>query len=100
MKRPFGLWPVASNVLSYTAGVANSFVLNRTWTFTDREYRDGIAYQLPAFMLSNFCGLLLSTMIIWLALVWFKPVPAKFISVLFTLFWNYWFANNLVFRHR
>lgn len=94
------IWPVLSNVASYTAGVANSFVLNRRWTFADGEYRDSLVYQFPVFLLANVSGLLLSTGTIWLALFWLEPVPAKTVSVLLTLFWNYWFSKNFVFRHK
>lgn len=96
----FALWPIISNIASYTVGVANSFVLNRIWTFADREYLDGLAHQLSMFLLSNVSGLLLSTISIWLALFWLDPVPAKAVSILFTLLWNYWFTKNLVFRHQ
>jgi putative flippase GtrA len=94
------IWPVLSSLASYTVGVANSFVLNRVWTFSGGEYRDGLGYQLPVFLLANVSGLLLSTGTIWLALFWLEPVPAKTVSILLTLFWNYWFSRNLVFRHK
>lgn len=100
LTKTFLLWPIVSNVVSYTVGVANSFVLNRIWTFADRDYLDSLAYQLPMFLLSNVSGLLLSTISIWLALVWLDPVPAKVVSILFTLLWNYWFTKNFVFRHK
>jgi putative flippase GtrA len=94
------IWPVLSNLASYTAGVVNSFVLNRVWTFADGEYRDGLAYQFPIFLLGNVSGLLLTTGTIWLALFWLESVPAKTISVLLTLFWNYWFSKSFVFRYK
>ncbi|HWO99652.1 MAG TPA: GtrA family protein [Methylococcus sp.] len=94
------IWPVLSNLASYTAGVVNSFALNRRWTFADGEYRDGLAYQFPVFLLVNVSGLLLTTGAIWLALFWLEPVPAKTVSVPLTLFWNYWFSKNFVFRHK
>jgi putative flippase GtrA len=96
----FSLWPVVSNIASYTGGVINSFVLNRVWTFSGGEYCDGLVYQLPMFLLASASGLLLSTVIIWLALAWVDPVPAKVVSVLLTLLWNYWFAEKFVFRHK
>lgn len=96
----FALVPLVSNIASYTAGVANSFVLNRIWTFADRQYRDSVAYQLPMFLLCNFSGLVLSTIIIWLALAWLEPVPAKVVSVLLTLCWNFWFMKKFVFRYK
>jgi putative flippase GtrA len=94
-----GLAPVPSNMISYSVGVANSFYLNRLWTFAHGQYRDSLAYQLPRFLLGNVSGLVLSTLLIWIALVWLDPVPAKALSVVVTFVWNYWFTRSFVFRH-
>lgn len=96
----FALWPVASNIASYTGGLINSFTLNRVWTFSDEEYCDGLGYQLPVFLLAGASSLLLSTVIIWIALAWMDPVSAKVVSVLLTLLWNYWLTGRFVFRHK
>jgi putative flippase GtrA len=92
-----GLPAVAANLVSYSAGIGLSFVLNRAWTFRDRHRRHPWT-QLILFAAGNVAGLALSTLIVAaLAGAW-GPLSAKAASIAATFAWNYLFSNLVVFR--
>lgn len=51
-----------ANFMGYAAGMANSFVLNKAWTF---RVQGDTLQQIHRFFLLNILGLLLSTMILF-----------------------------------
>ena len=53
----------AANVLAYCAGLVNSFVLNRIWTF---RAEGGVAAHALKFVSLNAVTLVASTLIVWL----------------------------------
>ncbi len=53
-----GLGPYVSQVLSYSAGILNSYVINRSWTFASRERF--FSAQLRRFLIANVSLLVLS----------------------------------------
>lgn len=92
-----GIPAVIANVASYSAGVGLSFVLNRTWTFRDRQ-RGRAWMQMLLFAAGNLTGLALSTLVVALLVGRWGPMPSKAASVCATFAWNYLFANLVVFR--
>lgn len=88
---------VAANVVSYSAGIGSSFVLNRAWTFRDRQRRRSWT-QLILFVAGNLAGLALSTTVVALLVGAWGPFFAKTASVGATFAWNYLFSNLVVFR--
>jgi putative flippase GtrA len=93
----FGSPAVAANVVSYSAGICLSFVLNRAWTFRDRRRRRAWS-QLMLFSAGNLLGLALSTTVVALLVKAWGPLFAKAASLGVTFAWNYVFSNLIVFR--
>ncbi len=92
-----GLQAPAANVVSYSAGIALSFALNRAWTFRDRN-RQRPWSRLALFATGNLVGLALSTAVIASLVRAWGPLPAKALSVGITFAWNYIFSNLIVFK--
>jgi putative flippase GtrA len=92
-----GLQAPAANVVSYSAGIALSFALNRVWTFRDRN-RQRPWSRLALFATGNLVGLALSTAVVASLVRAWGPLSAKAVSVGITFAWNYIFANFIVFK--
>jgi len=67
-----GLPLLAANSLSYLAGVANNFTLNRLWTYPDAQHR-AIWEQFAKFLAVSTVGLVLNN---WLVLLLAEPLGA------------------------
>jgi len=90
--------PLLANTTSYTLGGANSFILNRFWTFRRSAYRHGPARQLTAFVLVSAAGLAFSNATLWMAAFVLPLLYAKGVSILATFLFNYFATKHLVFR--
>lgn len=89
-----GVPPLPSNLVSYSCGIAVSYMLNRTWTF--RAARSHA--QAVKFVVATVAGLLISTAIVsTLALLIPAPI-AKLVSVPIVFVWNYLTSRLWVFR--
>lgn len=91
---------VVSNILSYSATILVSYLLNREWTFADRG-RDARGWsQFGRFFCLNLIGLSLSTVIVFLFAMAVDKVLAKALSVPIVFFYNYFGSSRFVFRAR
>ncbi|HEV7322476.1 MAG TPA: GtrA family protein [Ensifer sp.] len=89
-----GLPPLPSNLVSYSCGIAVSYMLNRAWTFRAAHSH----VQAVKFVVATVTGLLISTIIVaTLALLIPAPV-AKLVSVPIVFVWNYLTSRLWVFR--
>ena len=89
-----GARPTLSNLVSYSCGIAVSYMLNRAWTFRAAHSH----VQAMKFVAATLTGLLISTAIVaGLALLIPAPV-AKVISVPIVFVWNYLASRFWVFR--
>lgn len=89
-----GAAPTPSNLVSYSCGIAVSYMLNRAWTFRAAHSH----VQAVKFVAATLTGLLISTAIVaGLALLIPAPV-AKVISVPIVFVWNYLASRLWVFR--
>jgi len=52
--------PLTGQVLGYCAGFANSFIMNKLWTFESKKSKIGTHVQLVKFALVNLASLVLS----------------------------------------
>lgn len=95
----FPVW--IANTLSYSAGIANNFILNRLWTFSDAREKAPLL-QFAQFAAISLVGLLLNTLIVTLLAGTLETLPgleqvgyiaAKVIATGLVLFWNF-FANR------
>ncbi len=91
-----GAPPAGANLVSYSSGVATSFVLNRSWTFRSNGHAGRQALQ---FVATNFVGLTLSTGLVGLFALFLPDLVAKTASVPIVFLWNYLSARLWVFRH-
>ncbi|PKL10336.1 MAG: hypothetical protein CVV52_18930 [Spirochaetae bacterium HGW-Spirochaetae-8] len=56
---------VVANLVSYSAGIANSYLWNRNWTFVDRRSSQWRP-ELLRFVVANLGGLAVNTVMVWL----------------------------------
>lgn len=89
--------PTFANVAGYSAGIANSYVLNRNWTFRDAR-ASAWSRELTRFVGVNIAAMGLSTFVVWALAPVFGPVPAKLVSVAVTFAFSYTLSRIVVFR--
>ena len=100
MHKLFGLPLLVANAISFTVAVISNFTWNRFWTFPESRERP-IGSQLGQFTLVNVAGLIINTLVLWLAFkVTQQVIPdpwdynlAKVFAIGVVLFWNY-FVNR------
>ncbi|WRS26143.1 GtrA family protein [Oscillospiraceae bacterium MB08-C2-2] len=87
-----------SQVISYSAGVVNSYILNRSWTFRSRE--KFLSPQLVKFLVLSLSMLGLSVVLINLFTLQFGLVEmaAKGITIVLVLIVNFLINRLWVFR--
>ncbi len=101
----FGVPVVISNIISYTCGVINSFLLNRYWTFKIKH--KFLSVHFIKFVFVNLISLGVNTLAVWIlvdmysfnsGLFGVENMYAKLIATVFSFTVN--FAGNklLVFR--
>jgi putative flippase GtrA len=93
----FAARPVAAKAISYTVGVINSYVWNRTWTF--RSQANPWRTFVP-FYLSNLVGVGINAGVMSLGLNQLR-LPEAFAFLLataVTLAWNFLVSKFVVFR--
>lgn len=96
-----GLPTLFANSLSFTAGLVNNFIWNRSWTFADGMQSDW-RKQMAQFTVVSLIGLALNNIILlsleeMLGSLLHQPawgyLPAKVAATGVVVFWNY-FANR------
>ena len=93
----FGLPMLAANTLSYSAGMINSFMLHRRWTFAHRAPKS-VGAQFSQFAAVSLSALLLnSLLVLWLSPV-FGALAAKLIATAVGLGWNFLINSGWTFR--
>ena len=89
---------VVGNSAAYCAGMINSFVFNKYWTFSENRADGRVSRQLPLFVVLNLVGLGLSNLTIW-ALQPVMPVEAGLlVAILVTFAWNFWSSRRFIYR--
>ncbi|HVJ53264.1 MAG TPA: GtrA family protein [Aliidongia sp.] len=91
---------LVANAISYLAGTVCSYVLNRSWTFSDRAASPRQHYQALLFLLANLATLTLSTLIVAASARIMPALAAKAVATLACVFVNYAAAKHIVFRDR
>jgi putative flippase GtrA len=94
-----GVAPVLANITGYCAGLAQSFALNRGWTFRTPAAA-AIWSTFPRFAAVNLAGLAMTSACVWQLAGPVGAIPAKLIATVVSFFWGY-FANRFyVFARR
>lgn len=91
-----------ANILGYLAGMVNSFILNKMWTFAAKG---ATVRQINRFVILNILGLILSTLIIFIfvdlllapyLIVWFLTIGIVMIlNFLGNKYWTFAGASQL-----
>ena len=94
----FGTHYVVANTISYSLATVNSFFINKNWTFRDKEGK--FLKQYPKFLLIQLIGLIIANIIIHIGVEVFGlyDIIAKVLSVIVTMFWNFFLNQRLVFN--
>ncbi len=89
---------VTANLLAFAVALANSYVMNRLWTFGDSTAPHDLA-TISRFLSCNVAGALLATAALAiLARVGLPVLAAKVLSIAVSMVWNYLTMRHLVFR--
>lgn len=95
-----------ANTLAYSAGIANSFVWNRRWTFAHRP-RQGIGRQFARFAVVSVSALVLNDLLVVSLAPWLGALlgdrglglaAAKLGATGASLIWNFTLNNRWTFR--
>jgi putative flippase GtrA len=92
-----GALPVVAKSISYSAGILNSFLWNKYWTF---QSKSGTWATLLPFIVTNLVGLGINTGMLQLCLKIFgmPELVALGLATLSTLAWNFIISKFVVFR--
>jgi putative flippase GtrA len=101
LKYFLGWATLPANIISYSAGILNNFVLTRYWVYPERRRQTFV--QLAQFVVISLIGLVLNNLIVlaleqplgnWLANPALGYLPAKISATVLVLGWNF-IANRL-----
>lgn len=87
-----------STVVSYSIGMLNSYILNKQWTFYDKDKR--ILIQLTKFIAVNGMSLLINLIIMHLLVskLYIDPFLSQILATAFSTVSNYLGSKLIVFR--
>ena len=95
-----GVPVVPANLAAFGVALANSYVLNRSWTFRDTGTQVSSG-NIARFVASSSIGAGLATTALWLLLRLGLPtLAAKLLSIVVGMTWNYLAMRHLVFAPR
>ena len=91
--------PVLAKSISYSAGILNSFLWNKTWTFRSRA---GTWATLIPFILTNLVGLGINAGMLQLSLktLHLPELLALGLATLTTLAWNFVISKFVIFKEK
>jgi|UniRef100_A0A7V3YIC5 putative flippase GtrA len=95
-----GLWYPVSQVISYSCGMTNSYLLNKFWTFKSRRRVHFI--EVAKFVLVNLAalGIALGLLVLFRGKYAFGPAESKVLATLGSLSVNFLGNRLWVFRER
>jgi putative flippase GtrA len=87
-----------SNVISYILGVSSNYIINIKWIF--KRGNHAIHTEFMLVIIISSIGLLLSIIIIHTLVEYVNIhyMPAKFISAIIIMFWNFYSRKKWVFK--
>lgn len=90
--------PAVANVISFSAGALNSFLLNNRFTFNQQTVEAGPASKALRFAIVTILMLILSTASVVLLLPYLPVMVAKIMSTVLTLVVGFVLNRKFVFR--
>jgi putative flippase GtrA len=92
---------IVANSVSFGLGLLTSFILNRLWTFSHKEYAKKPAHQLTYYVILALINLLLTNLFVELfSFYGVTPKLGKIFAMLLTSSWNYFIFQRLIFIHK
>ena len=93
-----GVYIYLAQMISYSCGMLNSYVVNRSWTFKSKERF--LSSQLVRFIISNFLQMLLSVVLMWLFItkLGMLKIVAKICATVIMLLTGFFINRIWVFR--
>ncbi|MCG8691788.1 MAG: GtrA family protein [Minwuiales bacterium] len=88
---------LVANTLGYSVAVANSFLMNKYWTFSESRNHGQLHHQFAKFLVLNLVGLGISNAVVWLLEGVIHVLAAKGMAVVATFVWNYWTSRRFVY---
>ncbi len=87
-----------ANAVGFSAAVTSNYIINRQWTFRDKQTK--AVPQFTAFLFVSLIGLLLNSSVIFLfnTLLNVNFYISKVLAVFIVFFWNFSLNYFLVFR--
>ena len=95
-----GMHVAVANVLSYSAGVLQSFTINSAWTFRGLQSGGSGSRRFAAFCIVNVASLAVTTGLVWLLSLTMPALLAKAVSVGAGFLMNFQLTRRLVFERR
>ncbi len=95
--RYVGVHYVVANCFSVLCGISTSFVLNRNYNF---KVKDKTKQRFTMFLTIGLCGMLLSTLILWLCIetFHFHTILSKLLSIVLVVFFQFLLNKYLTFK--
>ena len=92
---------IIANSGSFGLGLLTSFLLNRFWTFSTKEYSKKAAHQFGFYVTLALINLVLTNLIVeWLGHMGFNPKYGKLVAMIVTSLWNYMLFKVIIFSHK
>jgi putative flippase GtrA len=93
----FGWSPVAAHTAGFAAAVGNSYVLNKLWTFEDRDWSRRAIGRGLRFLVVSLGGWLVGAIVIVILVPAMPALAAKVLAIGATFAWNYTLSRLWVF---
>jgi putative flippase GtrA len=94
----FGWSPLAAHTAGFAVAVANSYLLNKLWTFEDRDWSRRAIGRGLRFLLVAIGGWLVGALVILLLVPAIPALAAKIVAIGATFVWNYTLSRLWVFK--
>lgn len=93
----WGATAVVAQPVSFCAGLAVSFLLNKHWVFSSKG---SVKKEIPAFIALGLTNLVVTTGIVWIFTDYLHILPliAKVIVMGMVACWNFIIFNKMIFR--
>jgi putative flippase GtrA len=86
-----------AKAFSYSVGIVNSFMLNRSWTFNSKAEFKG---AFPTFFLISIVAVLINTLSMYVSvnILNFGELQSLFLATMAAMSWNFLISKFFVFR--
>lgn len=94
----FDMAPLLAHAIGFAFAACNSYVMNKLWTFGDRDWSAKAASGAARFFAVALGGLLVGAAVIWILTPPLPAIVSKALAIGATFVWNYQLSRLFVFR--